>query len=156
MEEGSRWSDLQVERSIANLLRAGLVFATVLVGIGAAVYLARHGGEPADYHVFRGEPADLRSVGGVLGVAAELAAGVSSSSGCWRCSPPRLPGSRSRPLRSPFSATASTSASRSQCWASCSGASPACSSEGATWRAPGAEATMRGTPSVDAKNVERG
>ncbi len=61
-----------MELSISQLLRAGLLLATALVVVGAVVFLAHHGAEPADYRIFRGEPADLRSVGGVLGLAAEL------------------------------------------------------------------------------------
>ena len=33
---------------------------------GAVIYLARHGRAPADYHVFRGEPAELRTLNGIL------------------------------------------------------------------------------------------
>jgi hypothetical protein len=33
---------------------------------GGLAYLSRHGGEAPGYHVFRGEPADLRSLRGIL------------------------------------------------------------------------------------------
>lgn len=56
-----------MENIIANLLRAGVMFAATLVVAGAVVFLARHGGETVDRHIFRGEPADLRSLRGVLG-----------------------------------------------------------------------------------------
>lgn len=61
------WSDQRMENIIANLLRAGVMFAATLVVAGAVVFLARHGGETVDRHIFRGEPADLRSLRGVLG-----------------------------------------------------------------------------------------
>jgi uncharacterized membrane protein len=66
------WSDQQVEQTIGNLLRAGLLVATAVVAAGAVIYLARHGSEPADYRVFRGEPADLRGIAGILTMAREL------------------------------------------------------------------------------------
>jgi uncharacterized membrane protein len=37
-----------------------------MVGIGAAFYLVRHGGEHPDYRLFRGEPAALRDIGGIV------------------------------------------------------------------------------------------
>ena len=64
-------SDLQVERMIGALLRAGLIAAAAVVLLGAVVYLARHGGEQLDYRVFRGEPADLRSIAGIAHRALE-------------------------------------------------------------------------------------
>jgi uncharacterized membrane protein len=66
------WSDQQVDQIIGNLLRAGVLAAGVLAAAGGAVYLARHGGEPADYRVFRGEPSDLRSPMGILADAAAV------------------------------------------------------------------------------------
>lgn len=65
-------SEHRVERTIGQLLRAGLVLAAGLVIAGAALYLARHGTEIPDYRVFRGEPADLRGVGGIVGEALAL------------------------------------------------------------------------------------
>ena len=61
------WGDRPMEIVIGNLLRAGVVLAAALTFAGGVVFLTRHGGEPLDRHVFRGEPADLRSLGGVLG-----------------------------------------------------------------------------------------
>jgi uncharacterized membrane protein len=60
------WSDQQVEQTIGNLLRFGLMIATAVVLAGAAVYLARHGSEQPDYRLFHGEPADLRGVSGIV------------------------------------------------------------------------------------------
>jgi uncharacterized membrane protein len=40
--------------------------AAVIVFCGAIVYLAKHGGEAADYRVFHGEPNQFRTISGVL------------------------------------------------------------------------------------------
>jgi uncharacterized membrane protein len=64
------WTDRKVEGLVGNLLRAGVLLAALVVFCGAVVYLARHGGEPADYRVFHGEPSQLRTIPGVLREAA--------------------------------------------------------------------------------------
>lgn len=66
------WTDQQLEVTIGNLLRAGVLVAAVVVLIGGTVYLVRHGGAAPHYGVFRGEPADLRSVSGILTDAISL------------------------------------------------------------------------------------
>ena len=63
------WSDDQVETMMGNLLRAGVVLAAAVILTGGLVYLFRHGMALPGYHVFRGEPADLRSIRGILGDA---------------------------------------------------------------------------------------
>jgi len=63
---GQRWSDQDIEQTVGNLLRAGVSLSALVVFSGAIVYLFRHGSARADYHVFRGEPSDLRSIGGIL------------------------------------------------------------------------------------------
>ncbi len=63
------WSDSDVERVIGNLLRVGLSIATAVVAFGGAIYLARHGQELPSYRLFRGEPAALRSIGGIVEMA---------------------------------------------------------------------------------------
>ncbi|MDX2169896.1 MAG: DUF1634 domain-containing protein [Deltaproteobacteria bacterium] len=65
------WSDSDVERVIGNLLRVGLLIATAVVLFGGAIYLARHGHELPDYRIFRGEPAQLRSIAGIVEMAAD-------------------------------------------------------------------------------------
>jgi uncharacterized membrane protein len=40
---------------------------TLVVSIGGAIYLVRHGQSPVDFRVFRGESADLRDVRGIIG-----------------------------------------------------------------------------------------
>ena len=54
-------TDRQVEQSIAILLRAGVLLAAAVVLLGGILYLVHRGNMHADYHVFRGEPRDLRT-----------------------------------------------------------------------------------------------
>jgi len=65
-DQHSGWSDRQVETILGNLLRTGVIVSAVVVAIGAAVYLSRHGTSLPDYRSFKGEPGDLRSVGGII------------------------------------------------------------------------------------------
>jgi uncharacterized membrane protein len=65
-ERRSGLSDDQVDQLLGNLLRIGVIIATIVAAIGGVLYLAQHGFEQADYHVFRGEPAELRRVGGIV------------------------------------------------------------------------------------------
>ena len=64
--------EFRIEIVLGKLLRAGVVAAGVVVGIGALIYLSRHGLEAPDYKVFRGEPADLRGLGGIWSDAVRL------------------------------------------------------------------------------------
>jgi len=59
-------TDNQVEQIIGKLLRFGVTAAGMIVLVGGIVYLARHGTSAPNYGVFRGEPADLRSVTGIV------------------------------------------------------------------------------------------
>ena len=60
------WSDRRVETIMGNLLRTGVLLSAAVILVGAYVYLHRNGHVPADYRVFRGEPAGLRDVRGIL------------------------------------------------------------------------------------------
>jgi uncharacterized membrane protein len=60
------WTDQRVEQAIGRLLRDGLIIAAAVVAVGAVVYLIRHGAEKPDYRFFSGQPADLRTIGGIL------------------------------------------------------------------------------------------
>jgi uncharacterized membrane protein len=66
------WTDQRMELLIGQLLRAGVLLSAAVVLLGGGVYLVRHGHSRPDYHVFRGEPADLRSVGGIVRQALAL------------------------------------------------------------------------------------
>ena len=62
----SRWSDEHLQVLLGNVLRTGVLVAAGLVLVGGVLYLMRHGVESPNYHAFRGEPSDLRSVGGIV------------------------------------------------------------------------------------------
>jgi uncharacterized membrane protein len=60
------WTDERVEQILGNLLRVGVTIAAAVVTLGGVIYLFRHGLDFPQYHVFRGEPSDLRSLRGIL------------------------------------------------------------------------------------------
>jgi len=60
------WSDERVDTILGNLLRFGVVLASVVVLTGGGIFLAHHGGDKTHYKIFRGEPPELRSVPGIL------------------------------------------------------------------------------------------
>jgi uncharacterized membrane protein len=67
-----KWTDQKTEEIIGTLLRLGVTLAAGVVLVGGLFYLGGHGGEPADYKVFRGEPSDLRHVGSIVHDAVTL------------------------------------------------------------------------------------
>ncbi len=73
MPESKRpWSDEQVEEIVGNLLRSGVIAAAIVVLAGGIIHLIRYGGNLPDYAIFRGEPAEFRSVGGIVKAAFAL------------------------------------------------------------------------------------
>jgi uncharacterized membrane protein len=58
--------DRRIELMLGNLLRFGVLLSAFVVLAGAAIYLARYGFEPANYSVFRGEAAALRSAPAII------------------------------------------------------------------------------------------
>jgi uncharacterized membrane protein len=64
--------DQRIEVMIGNLLRAGVLIAAAVVIFGAAIYLVRHGLQPTDFHVFRGEAAALRTISAIIWGALHL------------------------------------------------------------------------------------
>ena len=63
-------ADFALEQRLGTLLRAGVMLSAAVTLVGGIMYLAVHGMAPASYHTFMGEPAALRTVGGVVaGVA---------------------------------------------------------------------------------------
>ncbi len=62
--KGKKWalSDSRVDDIIGNLLRAGVIVASLIVLIGGGLYLKSHGTEMPHYHIFTGEPSNLRSI----------------------------------------------------------------------------------------------
>src|SRR2546428_311278 len=71
-QHASSWSEEQVERFLGNLLRAGVILAATVILFGGVLYLVRHGAEPADHKVFKGEPPNLVSPRGILESALAL------------------------------------------------------------------------------------
>jgi uncharacterized membrane protein len=66
------WSDQKIEILVGNLLRAGVALSATVVFAGALVYLVRHGGSPANYSNFHGEPLEYRSIRGIFAGVARL------------------------------------------------------------------------------------
>ncbi|MBW4692701.1 MAG: DUF1634 domain-containing protein [Lyngbya sp. HA4199-MV5] len=66
MTSTRRWTDQQVEITISVLLRVGVTLAAAIVIIGGILYLIHNGNKFPEDHIFRGEPADLRQIPGVL------------------------------------------------------------------------------------------
>lgn len=58
--------ELEIETYLGNLLRIGVLISAAVVLFGLSLYLHRHGSETPDYRVFKGEPADLRGVYGIV------------------------------------------------------------------------------------------
>ncbi len=50
---------------IGRFLIFGVAVSSLIVIVGASLYLIRHGAEPVHYQIFRGEPIELRSITGV-------------------------------------------------------------------------------------------
>jgi uncharacterized membrane protein len=67
-----RWTDEQVDQLLGNLLRLGVIVAAIVAAIGGVLHLSQHGLEPAGHQVFRSEPPQLRSVGGIVRSALEF------------------------------------------------------------------------------------
>ncbi|MBD2527403.1 DUF1634 domain-containing protein [Nostoc sp. FACHB-133] len=63
------FSERQFEIVVGNLLRYGVILATIIVFIGGVFYLIRHGGEASNYQIFHGEPPYFRSPEGVATAA---------------------------------------------------------------------------------------
>lgn len=59
-------SERQLEQLLSNWLQYGVFLASAIVLAGGLFYLIHHGFQPADYHVFRGEPSELRSPAGII------------------------------------------------------------------------------------------
>ena len=66
MPQDSGVDSERMDNIIGNLLRTGVGLAAALVFTGGVIYLFRHGAETPGYAVFRGEPADLRTLTGIL------------------------------------------------------------------------------------------
>jgi uncharacterized membrane protein len=59
------WSNEKVETMMGNLLRVGVILAATVILLGGLIYLVRHGTAQPNYRMFRGEPADLKTLRGI-------------------------------------------------------------------------------------------
>ncbi len=70
MKTPQPWNDQKIEQIVGDLLRTGVMLSAAVVLIGGSIYLFRHGREPVGYQVFHGEPAEYKTIAGILhGVA---------------------------------------------------------------------------------------
>ena len=67
-----RFADADFDELLGHVLRAGVVLSAAVVLVGATIYLARHAGEMPQYHVFRDEPGNLRTILGIVGEAKSM------------------------------------------------------------------------------------
>ncbi len=65
----SDWYDQKIEVIIAQLLRAGVLAAALVVISGAVPYLGANGWARVDYRTFHAAPAELRTVHGIVRAA---------------------------------------------------------------------------------------
>ncbi len=66
MHRGRQWDDHRMETALSHLLRGGVLLSAIVVVFGASIYLWRHGHSAVEFGVFRGEPAELRSMRGIV------------------------------------------------------------------------------------------
>jgi uncharacterized membrane protein len=62
----SRLTDVQVEQFLGSLLRAGVILSSIVIFAGGILYLRQIGQTSTDKQVFQSEPAELRSVSGIV------------------------------------------------------------------------------------------
>ncbi len=60
------WYEEQVENTIAQLLRGGVLLAAIVVIVGAVLYLGSSPLTRVSYRTFQGEPEHLKSVHGIV------------------------------------------------------------------------------------------
>ena len=66
VQKNTSWTDERLEKIVGRILQIGVVVAASVVLLGGTLYLGRYGFVSPHYGVFHGEPADLRSVSGIL------------------------------------------------------------------------------------------
>jgi uncharacterized membrane protein len=59
-------TDYSIEVILGYVLRIGVILSAAIVLTGATIFIIRHGHDPANYRIFRGEPSDYRTIPGVV------------------------------------------------------------------------------------------
>lgn len=59
-------TDKRMDEIMGRLLRTGVTLAAVVVLAGGVIFLVRHPAPVTNYRVFQGEPAELRTVPGIV------------------------------------------------------------------------------------------
>ena len=62
-----RFDDRRMEIIMGRLLQFGVMLASLVMGVGGALYTRAHHGEIPDYRVFSAEPQRLRHLDGIVG-----------------------------------------------------------------------------------------
>jgi uncharacterized membrane protein len=58
--------DQKMDATMGILLRSGVISAAAMVLVGGILFLMRHKTPVTDYHIFSGEPTDLRTISGIF------------------------------------------------------------------------------------------
>jgi uncharacterized membrane protein len=59
-------AEQKVDEIIGRVLRAGVLISGAFVLLGGIIYLIRYGLQFPNYHLFQGEPENLRTISGIL------------------------------------------------------------------------------------------
>lgn len=62
----TRLSDERIDQFIGRVLQAGVIVAGTIVAVAALFYLAQSGADTATFGAFHSEPANLRTVSGIV------------------------------------------------------------------------------------------
>jgi len=68
------WSDRNIEEILGEILRVGVILSALVVFVGGWLYLIGNAWARPDYRMFRSEPHDLRTLGGIFHGALQLQA----------------------------------------------------------------------------------
>ena len=66
MKQRSKWTDERIEIVMGNLLRIGVILAAATVFMGGVFYLVQFGLHQPHYAIFKGEPAEFRTLWGIF------------------------------------------------------------------------------------------
>ena len=66
VQNSGGWTDERMEKIVGHILQVGVIAAGSIVLLGGILYLGRYGFVSPHYDVFHGEPANLRSVSGIM------------------------------------------------------------------------------------------